>query len=147
MVNKVILLGNLGADPETRTTSGGSTVCNLRLATSERVKDGDGNWTERTEWHSVVVFGKTAEAVARYCAKGKTIYVEGRLQTRKWQDKTGADRYSTEVVAVDVRFVGGRGGGESDHERDERDDARRQPPVRNTGRTTTPPVPDDDIPF
>ncbi len=112
-VNKAILIGNLGQDPELRTTGGGTPVCTLRLATTERRKDRDGNWNDHTEWHSVVVFGRTAENVARYCRKGKQIFVEGRIQTRKWQDRDGKDRWSTEVVANDVRFLGGGGGGDN----------------------------------
>jgi single-strand DNA-binding protein len=115
MVNKVTLIGNLGADPETRSTSSGMVVCNLRVATSYRRKDAQGNWNEETEWHSVVVFGKTAENCQQYLSKGKKVYVEGRLQTRKWQDKEGRDRYSTEVVAHEVKFLSpkseGQGGG------------------------------------
>ena len=108
-VNKVILIGNLGQDPELRSTGSGTSVCNLRLATSERRKDRDGNWGDHTEWHSVVCFGRTAENVQRFCRKGKQIFVEGRLQTRKWQDRDGNDRWSTEVVADTIRFLGGRG--------------------------------------
>ena len=106
-VNKAILVGNLGADPETRTTQGGSTVCNLRLATTSRVKRGE-QWEDATEWHRVVCFGRTAENVARFCTKGKSIYVEGRIQTSKWTDKDGNDKYTTEIVADDIRFLGGR---------------------------------------
>ena len=98
MVNKVILIGNLGQDPELRSTPSGQSVATLRLATQERVKDKDGNWTDRTEWHNVVVWGRTAENVNQYCKKGKQIYVEGRLQTRKWQDKEGKDRYTTDEI-------------------------------------------------
>lgn len=136
MVNKVILIGNLGADPELRSTGGGTSVCSLRVATTEKRKDKDGNWTEQTEWHAVVVWGKQAESVHQYCKKGKQLYIEGRLQTRKWQDKEGKDQYSTEVVAENVRFLGGGG------ERDER-------PNRDTGRGSRDerPAPDDDIPF
>lgn len=111
MVNKVILIGNLGQDPELRSTQGGQSVASLRLATAEKYKDKDGNWQERTEWHSVVVWGRQAETVQQYCKKGKQLYIEGRLQTRKWQDKEGKDRYSTEIVAETVRFLGGGGGG------------------------------------
>ena len=110
-VNKVILVGRLGADPETRTSQAGTMVCNLRLATSERKKDRDGNWQDHTEWHRLVCFGRTAENVDRFCRKGKELYVEGRLQTRKWQDQTGADRWSTEIVADVIRFIGGRSDG------------------------------------
>ena len=107
-VNKVILIGNLGQDPELRSTGSGTPVLNLRIATSERVRDGQGGWKDQTEWHNVVVFGRTAENVARFKKKGESVYIEGRLQTRKWQDRNGADRWSTEVVANQVRFIGGR---------------------------------------
>ena len=110
MVNKVILIGNLGQDPELRSTQGGQSVASLRVATAEKFKDRDGNQQERTEWHSVVVWGRQAEIVQQYCKKGKQLYIEGRLQTRKWQDKEGKDRYSTEIVADTVRFLGGGAG-------------------------------------
>ena len=109
MVNKVILIGNLGQDPEGRETASGTAVTNLRIATNERRKDQSGEWHDHTEWHSVVCFGKTAENVARFCRRGKQLFIEGRIQTRKWQDKEGNDRYSTEVVADRVRFRGGAG--------------------------------------
>lgn len=112
-VNKAILVGNLGQDPEMRTTASGTTVCNIRLATSDRRKDRDGQWTDHTEWHTVVCFGRTAENVGKFCRKGKQVYVEGRIQTRKWQDKDGRDRWSTEIVADNIRFLGGRGDSES----------------------------------
>lgn len=110
-VNKVILVGNLGQDPELRATGGGTPVANLRIATSERRRDRDGNWNDHTEWHSVVVFGKTAENVSRYLSKGRQVYIEGRLQTRKWQDREGKDRWTTEVVGDNVKFLQGGGGG------------------------------------
>ncbi len=106
-INKVILIGNLGNAPELRYTAGQMPVCTLRIATGERRKDQSGNWVDHTEWHSVVVFGKTAENCNQYLAKGRQVYIEGRLQTRKWQDKEGKDRYSTEVVANTVQFLGG----------------------------------------
>lgn len=111
MVNKVILVGNLGQDPELRTTGGGQAVGSLRIATTEKFKDREGTLQERTEWHSVVVWGRDAENVHKYCKKGRQLYIEGRLQTRKWQDKEGKDRYTTEVVADVVRFLGGGQGG------------------------------------
>lgn len=112
MINKVILVGNLGQDPELRTTGGGQAVGSLSIATTEKFKDREGNLQERTEWHKVVVWGRDAENVHKYCKKGRQLYVEGRLQTRKWQDKEGKDRYTTEVVADVVRFLGsGQGGG------------------------------------
>lgn len=109
-VNKAILVGNLGQDPEVRNTNSGTSVATLRIATSERRKDKGGEWADHTEWHTVTVFGKTAESVAKYCQKGKQVYIEGRIQTRKWQDKDGHDRWSTEIVADTVRFLGGGGG-------------------------------------
>jgi single-strand DNA-binding protein len=111
-VNKVILVGNLGADPEMRTTQGGMAIANLRIATSERRKDKDGNWTDHTEWHRVVAFGKTAENAQRFLKKGRQVYIEGSLRTTKYQDKkTGEDRWSTEVVCNDLRFLGSKDGG------------------------------------
>ena len=108
-VNKAILVGNLGQDPEVRSTGSGTPVATLRIATSDRRKDREGNWTDHTEWHTVVVFGRQAENVGRYCRKGKQLFVEGRIQTRKWQDRDGRDRYSTEIVGDTIRFLGGRG--------------------------------------
>ena len=110
-VNKAILVGNLGQDPELRTTGGGTPVVNLRLATTDRRKDREGKWADYTEWHTVSAFGRTAENVHRFCKKGKQLYVEGKIQTRKWQDRDGRDRYSTEIVADHIRFLGGGGGG------------------------------------
>ncbi|MDC0358499.1 single-stranded DNA-binding protein [Oligoflexia bacterium] len=108
-VNKVILVGRLGKDPELRYTNQQTPVCSFSLATGERRKDASGNWTEHTEWHNIVVWQKTAENCANYLKKGREVYIEGRIQTRKWQDKEGKDRYSTEVVANTVQFLGGRG--------------------------------------
>jgi single-strand DNA-binding protein len=112
-VNKVILVGRLGADPEVRTAQTGTMIGNLRLATDDRRKNKAGEWETQTEWHRVVCFGRTAENVQRFCKKGKQLYIEGRLQTRKWQDKDGNDRWSTEVVADNIKFLGGKddGGG------------------------------------
>ena len=107
-INKVILIGNLGRDPEVRYTAGGSAVANLRIATTESWRDKQsGEKKEATEWHSVVLFGKTAEIAGEYLKKGRTVYIEGRLQTRKYQDKDGQERYSTEVVASDMQMLGG----------------------------------------
>ena len=111
MAQKIIVLGNLGADPETRTTAGGSVVCNLRVAVSEKVKKGD-TWVDETEWFRVVCFGKTAEQVARFCTKGKTVWVEGKIRTNKWEDKEGVTRYTTELIADKVTFLGGGKKGE-----------------------------------
>ncbi len=110
-LNKVMLIGNLGADPEVRYTAGGSAVANIRLATAEAWRDREsGEQQERTEWHRVVFFGKLAEIVEQYVKKGSQLYVEGRIQTRKWQDKEGNERFSTEIVASDMQMLGGRGG-------------------------------------
>ncbi len=110
-VNKVILIGNLGRDPELRYTKDGRGVGNFTLATNERWRDKEGNSQERTEWHRVVVWGKDAENCAQYLQKGRSVYVEGRLQTREWEDRDGNKRQTTEVVAQTVRFLGGRGEG------------------------------------
>lgn len=109
-VNKVILVGNLGADPEVRTSPNGSVIANLRLATGEAWRDQQGQLQERTEWHRVVVFGRTAEIARDYLRKGSKIYLEGRLQTRKWQDKNGQDQYTTEVVAQEFQMLDRAGG-------------------------------------
>lgn len=111
-VNKVILIGNLGRDPEVRYSPNGQAIANVTLATSESWKDkNSGEKQERTEWHRVVFFGRLAEIAGEYLKKGAQIYVEGRLQTRKWQDKDGNDRYTTEVVATEMQMLGPRGGG------------------------------------
>ena len=111
-INKVILVGNLGADPETRAMPSGTTVANLRIATSESWRDKQsGEQQERTEWHRVVLFGRLGEIAAEYLKKGSQVYIEGSLRTRKWQDKQGVERYSTEIVGNEMQMLGGRGGG------------------------------------
>jgi single-strand DNA-binding protein len=111
-INKVILVGNLGKDPETRYMPSGSAVTNLRIATSESWKDKQsGEQQERTEWHSVAMFGRLAEIAAEYLRKGSQVYIEGKLRTRKWQDKEGKDRYTTEIVADEMQMLGSKGGG------------------------------------
>lgn len=113
-INKVILIGNLGADPETRHTAGGNAVANLSVATSESWRDKvSGEMRENTEWHRVVLFGKTAEIAGEYLRKGSKVYLEGRLQTRKWQDRDGNDRWTTEIIANDMQMLDGRGGSDS----------------------------------
>lgn len=138
-VNKVILVGNLGADPELRYTSSGTPVCELRVATNESWTDKQGQRQERTEWHRIVVWGKTGENSSKYLSKGRQVYVEGRLQTRSWDDKDGNKRYTTEIVANDVQFLAGGGGGGGPrgggHE--------EPPPPQSSGFGG----PDDDIPF
>ena len=110
-INKVILVGNLGADPETRYMPSGKAVSNIRIATSESWKDKQtGDQQERTEWHAVVLYDKLGEIAAEYLRKGSQVYIEGALRTRKWQDKEGKDRYTTEIVARDMQMLGGRSG-------------------------------------
>jgi len=111
-VNKVILIGNLGTDPETRYMPSGNAVTNLSVATNERWRDKQsGEMQERTEWHRVVLYARLAEIAAEYLRKGSQVYLEGRLQTRKWQGKDGQDRWTTEIVANEMQMLGGRGGG------------------------------------
>jgi single-strand DNA-binding protein len=113
-VNKVIILGRLGQDPDVRATASGTQVVNLNVATNELgPQDDQGNRQDQTEWHRIVIFGRMAETAANYLHKGSLVYIEGRLQTRKWQDQNGQDRYSTEIVARDMQFVGGRNEGGS----------------------------------
>lgn len=113
-VNKVILVGNLGADPETRFMPSGDPICNLRLATTDSYKDkASGEKKESTEWHRVVMFGRLAEIAGQYLKKGSQVYIEGRIQTRKWQDKEGQDRYSTEIIASEMKMLGKKEGGSS----------------------------------
>lgn len=111
-LNRVMLFGNVGADPDLRTTQGGTAVMNLRLATTERYKDNAGAWQDRTEWHSVTVWGKRAEALHRILAKGSTVFVEGSLRTSSYDAKDGTKRYKTEVVASNVLLGGGARGGQ-----------------------------------
>jgi single-strand DNA-binding protein len=110
-LNKVMLIGNLGKDPEVRYTTSGQAVASFSIATSEKFKNRNGEMEERTEWHNVVLWGRQAEIAKDYLAKGKTVFIEGRLQTRKWQDKDGRDRYTTEIVGDRMQFVGPKGDG------------------------------------
>ena len=143
-INKVILVGHLGADPETRYMPSGKPVTNIRIATSEGWTDKQsGDKQERTEWHAVVLFDKLAEISAEYLRKGAQVYIEGSLRTRKWQDKQGNDRYTTEIVARDMQMLGGRGGaggGERQASSPPRHE-ERTPQTADTGEF------DDDIPF
>jgi single-strand DNA-binding protein len=114
-VNKVILLGNVGKDPEIRSTSGGMTVANFSIATSERIKAADGQYTDKTEWHNLVAFQRTAEIIRDYVKKGSKLYVEGRLQTSSWDDKTtGQKKYKTEIIVGEISLLSGRGEGGSE---------------------------------
>jgi single-strand DNA-binding protein len=111
-VNKVILLGNVGKDPEIRTTAGGMTVASFSLATAERTKDQQGNWTDKTEWHNLVAFQRTAEIVRDYVKKGTQLFIEGKIQTRSWDDKeSGQKKYRTEIIVNEMNLLGGRGEG------------------------------------
>ena len=144
-INKVILIGNLGNDPDVRYTASGAAVANISLATAESWKDREtGEQQERTEWHRIVFFGRLAEIVSEYLRKGSQIYVEGRLQTRKWQDKDGNDRYTTEIVANEMQMLGSKGGGKTSENYDQ-----SPPPqaAEATSSTTTDDDFDDDIPF
>jgi single-strand DNA-binding protein len=108
-LNKAILIGRLGSDPEIRYTASGMAVANFNIATSERIRGADGNWTEKTEWHRIVTFDRTAENCGNYLSKGRLVCVEGRIQTRQWEDAQGTKRYTTEIVAREVHFLGGAG--------------------------------------
>lgn len=139
-VNVAIIVGNLGRDPEVRFTQSGRAVATLAVATNESWMGQDGNREERTEWHRVVVFGKSAEACGQYLAKGRQVCVQGRIQTRKWTDQNGQDRYTTEIVAQRVDFLGGAGGARASQESQEPGYADPSPSFQS------PPI-DDDIPF
>ena len=140
-VNKVILIGNLGANPELRYTQGGQAVANFRIATNEKWNDKNGQTQERTEWHRVVVWGKLAELCNQYLVKGRQVYVEGRLQTREWTDKENKKNYTTEVVAQQVTFLGGREGaqpGAGGRARGEGSAGAFGPPPRDMGEPPAP---------
>ncbi|RXH56426.1 single-stranded DNA-binding protein [Granulicella sibirica] len=114
-VNKVILLGNVGKDPEIRATAGGMQVASFTLATADRQKDAQGNWTDKTEWHNLVAFQRTAEIVRDYVKKGTQLYIEGKIQTRSWDDKeSGQKKYRTEILVNDLQLLGSKGGGASE---------------------------------
>jgi single-strand DNA-binding protein len=146
-VNKAILIGNLGNDPDMRYTASGAAVANISIATAESWRDKEsGEQQERTEWHRVVFFGRLAEIVGEYLRKGSQVYVEGRIQTRKWQDKEGQDRYTTEIVANELQMLGGKGGGSANYE-----SAPQPQQSAPAPQATAAPAPaddfDDDIPF
>jgi single-strand DNA-binding protein len=145
-INKVILVGNLGQDPETRYMPSGKAVTNLRLATSDSWKDKQtGEQREQTEWHSIVMYDRLAEIAAEYLRKGSQIYVEGRLKTRKWQDKEGKDRYTTEVIASEMQMLGSRGGDRAGAE--PRSEPRSAPSQERSVQPAAAGEFDDDIPF
>ena len=144
-LNKVMLIGNLGKDPEVRYTAAGTAVASFSVATSEKYKNKSGEWEEKTEWHNVTLWARLAEIAGEYLAKGKTVYIEGRLQTRKWQDRDGKDRYTTEIVGEKMQMLSGKGeggggrqgGGRSESQGQSQETAYEEPTFN----------PDDDIPF
>jgi single-strand DNA-binding protein len=140
-VNKAILIGHLGADPDLRSTAGGTTVANISVATTESFKDKDGSWEDKTEWHRVVAFGKSAEFLGNYATKGRKVYIEGRIQTKQWEDNEGVKRYTTEVIAREVQLL--------DKNPDGNQSGERQPQGTIIPNGSIPPStnPDDDIPF
>jgi single-strand DNA-binding protein len=147
-VNKVILVGNVGKDPEIKFAANGNAVASFSMATTDRTKDQQGNWTDRTEWHNLVAFQRTAEIIRDYVKKGSKLYIEGRIQTRSWEDKeTKEKRYRTEIVVNDLVLLSGRGDGESGggsrggSQYDQRTPAHADDLVQSTEIT------DDDIPF
>jgi single-strand DNA-binding protein len=152
-VNKVILLGNVGKDPEIRSTPSGTIVANFSLATTDRVKDATGNWNDRTEWHNLVAFQRTAEIIRDYVKKGSKLYVEGKIQTRSWDDKTsGEKKYRTEIIINDLSLLSGRGeseGGGGSYTRSSGSsssfDQRSSAPSEDYGQSAE--ITDDDIPF
>lgn len=148
-INKVILVGNLGQDPELRYTGSGTAVCNMRLATNESYKDASGQLVEKTEWHSVVAWSRLAEICGEYLKKGSLVYFEGSLQTRSWDDKDGNTRYTTEVKAREMMMLDSRGGGGGDYDQssgstnyDQRPQRQAQPQMQDDTF-----APDDDLPF
>ncbi len=148
-VNKVILIGNLGQDPETRFLPSGDAVTNISIATSEKWKDKSGEQKEHTEWHRIAFFGKLAEIVGEYCKKGNPIYVEGRIRTKKWQDKEGNDKHSTEIVADRMQLLGSKREEHSEGQPRERTatESKRTPqPTGNKSGGAFDQM-DDDIPF
>ncbi len=151
-VNKVILLGNVGKDPEIRSTPGGTMVANFTLATTDRQKDAQGNWQDKTEWHNLVAFSRTAEIIRDYVKKGSKLYVEGKIQTRSWDDKeSGQKRYRTEIIINDISLLSGRdeggsggysrGSGSSSSNNDQR------PASNQDDYAQSAEISDDDIPF
>ena len=152
-VNKVILLGNVGKDPEIRSTGGGTMVASLTLATTDRTKDAQGNWQDRTEWHNLKAFGRTAEIIRDYVKKGHKLFVEGRISTSSWDDKeSGQKRYRTEIIVNDLSLLSGRddaGSGSSSYGRQPGSSANfdQRPPANQDDYAQSAEISDDDIPF
>ncbi len=154
-VNKAILIGNLGKDPEIRYTQSGNAVCNFSLATTERRKQGE-EWADHTEWHNVVAWGRQAELCNQYLQKGSSVYIEGRIQTRKWEDKDGNARYTTEIVVGDIQFLGRTKGSEGGGHGEPQGGSRPTSRPSGGGRPTSGPDdfpgpggfdPNEDVPF
>ncbi len=143
-VNKAIILGNLGADPEIRTTSGGQNVANFRIATNRTFTDRSGQRQEQTEWHNIVVWGRLAEIAEQYLKKGDSVYIEGRIQTRSWEDQSGQQRWTTEIVAQEMTMLGGAGGGQGGGGGSRR--SSRPAPDEETGPDAVSEG-EDDVPF
>ena len=158
-INKAILIGNLGADPELRYTGSGTAVCNFNVATNESYKDRDGNLVEKTEWHRVVAWDRLAEICAEYLKKGRQVYIEGSIQTRQWEDQDGNTKYTTEIKAREMQMLGGLGeGGDFDQSRDssqqrapqqrqQRPKRQAEPVAAGDGGDDYTFEPDDDLPF
>ena len=140
-LNKVMLIGNLGKDPEVRYTASGAAVASFSIATSERFKNKSGEWEDKTEWHNIVLWNKLAEIAKEYLTKGKTVYIEGRLQTRKWQDRDGKDRWSTEIIGDRMQMLGPKG--EASGRSTRQDESFAGAPSYEDPTFN----PDDDIPF
>jgi single-strand DNA-binding protein len=151
-INKVILIGNLGQNPEVKHSASGQSICNLSIATNESWTDKNGQKQEKTEWHRVVVFGKLAELCGQYLQKGRQAYIEGKLQTRSWQDKDGQTRYTTEVVAQQVQFLGGaastgRSAGNDYNNNSYGNSAYGASSMSNTSFQAEPTFTEEDVPF
>jgi single-strand DNA-binding protein len=146
-LNKVMLIGNLGKDPEVRYTAGGTAVASFSIATTEKFKGKSGDWEEKTEWHNITLWARLAEIAGEYLSKGKTVYIEGRLQTRKWQDKDGKDRYTTEIVGEKMQMLSGKGDGGGGQQ--QRPASRPSQQDHSQSNSYEEPVfnPDDEIPF
>lgn len=145
-VNKVTLVGNVGKDPEIKFAANGNAIANFSLATTDRTKDQGGNWVDRTEWHSLVAFQRTAEIVRDYVKKGAKLYIEGKIQTRSWDDKEGQKRYKTEIVVNDLVLLSGRGEGEGGGSRPSSSYDQRQP-AHGDDLARSAEITDEDIPF
>lgn len=145
-VNKAILIGNLGKDPELRYTPSGQAVASFPIATSDKFKDKDGNWQERTDWHNIVVWGRQGETAKEYLSKGRSVYIEGRIQTRSYEDRDGNKKWITEIVAQRVQFLGSRDSGGSGGGRDESysNSSQEAQPVGDQPMVSDE---DDDLPF